>query len=147
MFELELVKLRLLEVPLDKIATVKLPPAPKVDGIDSQFGTCGASDLREAIAAEHETIAEVREEAESVSRLLPLSSSWQGLLGRAQMVVGIEEANRDIIGRFVDLAAKAKLTPTEVGSLEDEVGSSRSMPTRRPAAGSMRWLRPSSWRR
>ncbi len=120
-FELELVKPILLEADLTRIATVPLEKLSTGDDIPSQLGFCGASDLRKQIAAAHKRIEEVREDAESVSRLLPLGSSWRGALGRARRVVKTEEANRDILGRYMDMAAKAKLTPSEIGSLGEEV--------------------------
>ena len=94
-------------VPL-KTQPVAVDPLPKADGIKSEFGFCGASTSRSALAKIESEYAAAKQKAEEVSQLLPLGASWQGIMMRSQRLNLVEEENRRLMTAFIKAVRDAK---------------------------------------
>ena len=101
-------------------APMKVEPTPltKLEDparVKSEFGFCGADDLRKKIAVVDAEIETLREDAEALTVNLPLGASWEGLWRRAELVRDIETESRRILREVIDAANRARVDVAAAG--------------------------------
>lgn len=98
------------------------PPPPRKDpaAIPEQLGLCGASRLREQIAALEGKIQEAQKAAGETTTLLPAAATWEGLGRRADLLADIEAESRRIARAMFDAVRVAGVRFTALG-VEREV--------------------------
>lgn len=123
-WRLDLGRVDIQRLPM-KIEPRPVPPRPKASEVPSELGFCGASQLREEIAALEEEIAKYAEQAEQTTVNLPLTASWTGLSRRADLAIdseaegrrlaeGLVEAVLESGQRFLGLASEPEAVLLEV---------------------------------
>lgn len=106
-YRLELGRAEVLRLPME-IEPKPLPARPSAADVPSELGMCGASELRERIAAAEEELEKHAAKARETTVHLPLEASWKGLSRRADRVVAIEQASREIADALVDAVEKSR---------------------------------------
>lgn len=104
---------------MDRVPVKPKPyPTPKLEDpatIPSQFGFCGASELRAHIADQQAVIEKGKAAAERVTVLLPTIATFSGLKRRAQAVVNQQRFARGVMAEAYQAVMKAKLDFKAVG--------------------------------
>ncbi|MBK8010481.1 MAG: hypothetical protein IPK13_03980 [Deltaproteobacteria bacterium] len=115
--------LELLRLTVDEVHVQPTPQAlPTGDDpstVPSQFGFCGASELRAEIAKAREETASLETKALKSTVLLPMIATWVGLMRRAEFADAVERESRK---HFDVLAAAAMAADVPIKALGNEDG-------------------------
>lgn len=86
-----------------------------IGDIQSNFGFCGASEMRAEIEKWDAEIAQLRDHAEGLTVELPKAASWEGLRRRAEQMRDEEGETRDHLALFEEALKKSGATLKAVG--------------------------------
>lgn len=102
-----------------KIPPTKLDEPPDASKVASEFGFCGAGDMRKEIRDLHQRYEKAKPLAESLTVNLPLAASYDGLWRRTKVVRDIEDETRKTISAVLEAVIKAKLNLKAAGVERD----------------------------
>jgi hypothetical protein len=102
-------------------AAVPLPPLDDPGAVKSQFGFCGASDLRAQITKTRAEIAKLAPDAEAATLLIASAPTFEGVRRRAERVSRTERDARAIMTQVIEGLVREKLPFKAVGYEEPAV--------------------------